>query len=60
MIKGLIQTADIALVRYVHPVGAPKYINTNRHKGEINRNTVTARDFTIPLTSINRSFKTEN
>ena len=53
MIKGSIQEEDFTLINIYAPnIGAPKYIktNTNRQKGEINRNTIIVGDFNTPLT----------
>ena len=56
MIKGSIQEEDITLINiYATNIGAPRYIQQTLTdiKGEIDGNTV--RDFTTPLTSMDRS-----
>ena len=42
---------------YMHPIGAPKYIKQilTDIRGEIDRNTITVRDFNIPSTPRERS-----
>ena len=60
MIKGSIQEEDITIVN----IYAPKYrsssihkTNTNRQKGEIDRNTRILGDFNTPLSPMDRSSK---
>ena len=60
MIKGSIQEEDVTVINiYALNIGAPQYIRqtlTDR-KGEIDRNTIIARDFNNPLKPIERSSK---
>ena len=60
MIKGSIQEEDITIVNIYAPnIGAPRYIRQTLTdiKGEIDRNTIIARDFNTPLTPMDRSSK---
>ena len=63
MIKGSIQEEDIALLNIHAPnIGAAQYIRQTLTdiKGEIDRNTITARDFNTAVTPMNRSSKQKN
>ena len=58
MIRGKIQQEDITLVSIYTPnIGAPTYMKKTliNIKGEMNRNTITVRDFNTPMTSMDRS-----
>nr|KAF6501010.1 hypothetical protein HJG59_008007 [Molossus molossus] len=58
ILKGSIQQEDITLVNIYAPnIGAPTYIKNllEDFKGEIDSNTIIARDFNTPLTSLDRS-----
>ena len=58
MIKGSIQEEDFTLINIYTPnIGAPKSMKQilTDIKGEMNRNTIIAGDFNIPLTSMDRS-----
>ena len=68
MIKGSVQQEDTTLINIYAPnTGAPKYkklkalcinlkyINTKRHKREIDNNTIIVGDLNTPLTSMDRS-----
>ena len=60
MIKGSIQEEDITIVNIYSPnIGAPQYIRRilTDIKGETDINTMTAGDFNIPLTPMDRSSK---
>ena len=60
MIKGSIQEEDITIVNIYAPTrGAAQYIRQTLTdiKGEIDRNTITARDFNTAVTPMNRSSK---
>ena len=60
MIKGSIQEEDITIVNIYAPnIGAPQYVRQmlTSMKGEINNNTIIAKDFNTPLTPIDRSTK---
>ena len=60
MIKGSVQEEDVAIVTINAPnTGAPQYIRqtlTDR-KGKIGSDTITAGNFNIPLTPMDRSSK---
>ena len=58
MIKGSIQEEDITIVHIYAPnIGAPQYIRQmlTAIKGEIDSNTIIVRDFSTPLSPLNRS-----
>ena len=59
MIKGSIQEEDTTIINIYAPnIGAPQYVtNSDRHKGEIDSNTITVGDFNTPLTPTDRSSK---
>ena len=58
MIKGSIQEEDRTII-YVPNIGPPQYVRQmlTRLKGEINSNTIIVRDFSTPLTPMDRSTK---
>ena len=58
MIKGSVQKEDITIINIYAPnIGASRYIRQTLTdiKGEIDRNTIIARDFNTPLTPMDRS-----
>ena len=56
MIKGSLQEEDITVINICIPnIGAPKYINTNRHKGRNWWEYNNSRILYIPLTWMDRS-----
>ena len=59
MIKGSIQEEDTTITNIYTPnIGAPQYMtNSDRHKGEIDSNTIIVGDFDTPLTPMDRSSK---
>ena len=60
MIKGSIQEEDITTVNIYAPnIGAPQYIRQilTAVKGEINSNTIRARDFNTAIAPMDRSSK---
>ena len=60
MIKGSIQQEDIIIVNIYAPnIGAPQYIRQTLTdiKGKIGSDTITAGNFNIPLTPMDRSSK---
>ena len=59
MIKGSIQGKDITIVNiYALNIGAPQYIRqTLTDIAPVDRNTIIAGDFNIPLTPMDRSSK---
>ena len=60
MIKGSVQKEDITIINIYAPnIGASRYIRQTLTdiKGEIDRNTIIARDFNTPLTPMDRSSK---
>ena len=59
MIKGSIQEEDITINIYAPNIGTPQYLRQRltSMKGEINSNTITVREFNIPLISMDRSTK---
>ena len=59
MIKGSIQEEDITINIYAPNIGTPQYLRQRltSMKGEISSNTITVREFNIPLTSMDRSTK---
>ena len=60
MIKGSIQEEDITIVNIYAPnIGAPQYIRQTLTdiKGKIGSDTITAGNFNIPLTPMDRSSK---
>ena len=63
MIKGSIQEEDITLINiYAHNIGAPKYIKQIQAdiKGEIDGTTIMVEESSIPLTSMDRSYRQNN
>ena len=58
-IKGSIQEEDTTITNIYTPnIGAPQYMtNSDRHKGEIDSNTIIVGDFDTPLTPMDRSSK---
>ena len=60
MIKVSIQEVDITFINIYAPnIGTPQYLRQRltSMKGEINSNTITVREFNIPLISMDRSTK---
>lgn len=60
MIKGSIEEEDITLINiYAHNIGAPKYIKQIQAdiKGEIDGTTIMVEESSIPLTSMDRSYR---
>ena len=60
MIKGSIEEEDIILINiYAHNIGAPKNIKQIQAdiKGEIDGNTIMVEESSIPLTSMDRSYR---
>ena len=59
MIKGSIQEEDTTITNIYTPnIGAPQYMtNSDRHKGEIDSNTIIVQGSNTPLTSMDRSSK---
>ena len=60
MIKGSIQKEDITIINIYAPnIGARQYVRQmlTSMKGEINNNTIIAKDFNTPLTLMDRSTK---
>ena len=60
MIKGSIQEEDVTIVNIYAPnIGAPQYIRQTLTdiKGKIGSDTITAGNFNIPLTPMDRSSK---
>lgn len=58
MIKASIQEEDITFIKIYAPnIGAPEYIKQilADTKGELENNTITVREFSAPLTSMDRS-----
>ena len=60
MIKGSIQEEDITIIPPMHTnrcTSIHKKKNTNKHKGEIDSNTIIVGGFNTPLTPMDRSSK---
>ena len=60
MIKGSIQEEDTTIIDIYAPnIGAPQYVRQilRSMKGEINSDTIIVRDFSTPLTPMDRSTK---